>query len=92
MLCELVKYMHCSMYGSYYVPAILMAKDVLFDVNTHGSITDRVFPRQCDNVGKTGVLISYFDPFIGEWVKNEWVTEDHIVYEPHVPNTRDHFY
>ena len=92
MICELVKYLHCSMDGSYHVPAILMAKNVPFDVNTHGSYVDQVYPKTCKNIGKTGVLITYFDPFIEEWVKNEWVTEDYIVIEPHVSTTRNHFY
>ena len=79
------------MYGSYHVPAILMAKNVPFDVNVHGSVIDRIYTRSCKNIGKTGVLITYFDPFIEEWVKNEWVTEDYIVYEQHVSNIRHAF-
>lgn len=84
--------MHCSMYGSYTIPAILMEKDVLFDIEKHGSSVDRVFPQYCKHIGEVGHVITYFCTVQDEWVKNEWTPAEYITFEPHVSTTRNHFY
>lgn len=90
MICEEAEYMHCSMYGSYYIPCVIVGFNVPYDFETHADATtiamekyimkkyDMKTSEWYERNGEIGFLINYQDPVSYEFVTSEWQPADKI--------------
>jgi len=83
MICELGTMLHCSMYGSYHQPIIIHQRNVLFDIERDGSVTDKYFKRIYDiepeRAGRIGSIVTFCDMWYGNWEKHVWVDNRYII-------------
>lgn len=90
MICEEAEYMHCSMYGSYYIPCVITGFNIPYDFETHAKESEvlmtkylmekynRTTSSEYERNGEIGFLINYQDPVSYEFVTNEWQPADKI--------------
>lgn len=89
MICEEAEYMHCSMYGSYYIPCVITGFDIPYDFETHADPTSVMVEKflmerygtdskKYERNGELGFLINYMDPVSAEFISNEWQPADKI--------------
>lgn len=80
MICEEAQYLHCSMYGSYHVPCVILEKNVVFDLEKHGTFLDKIAPKThaAWKLNQVGYIISYQDIVTDEFVYGEWVPVEKV--------------
>lgn len=83
MICEEAQYLHCSMQGSYYIPCVILAKGVVYDIQKYGTIGDRLHAAILGEekhlyYKEVGYLISYQDIVTDEFVYGEWVPVEKV--------------
>lgn len=72
MICELAKYMHCSMMGSFLIDCVILEKNVLYDPEKHSTRIDRIIGYHKDRIGKIGHVISYHCILTDKFIYGEW--------------------
>lgn len=77
-------YLHCSMYGSYFIDCEVIERDVKFSTKEHGSDFEQLWFAACDEPSKkeglTGHVIKYLDPFTDDY-EVEWVYADRVTFD-----------
>ena len=67
------------MHGSYYVECEILEKDIVFDINKHGSSIEKLF-NSSEREGCIGYIIKYTDPFTDE-VEQGFIRQEKLVWD-----------
>ena len=76
---KMTKYLHCSAYGSYYIPCEIVQDLVVFSIEEHGDTIEKLF-KKSTREGQLGLIVKYEDPFLEE-TQQHFTTRQYIQHE-----------